>query len=806
MKLEFSFIEKVLPFNYLISILRRTEKLKAYRSYEKAYSAYQRKCQDVEFLKKCRTLSVVPKFISTFRLPNALSEAEKHTIYKKSLNRKISQEMVSKQKLLLELTGKRLDFCDNVSTIMLYLCRKNIVKSVTKEICKKRSIQNKKLATLLQVSNFGTFDLSGTILNLSDHEISDKEEEVLKYGLKHGLLTPFNDTEVKSAFENLYFQLVKQNLVQESDAEIKNKIRNIANHYIKQNQFNSKAPLHVLSSLRKKGLKVCKFDKGNGVVILNDETYFSKMNAIIELPMFEKANLRKGYKPPNIKDEEKLKSIIDEIPKRENESELICELRKIYLKGCLPAKLYGLPKVHKSNIPMRPVLSTIGSANYKLAKILHKFLRNFNNSSYTCKDVFEFTSFINHHNPLPNECMVSFDVTSLFTMVPLDETIDICVEHFKTVYGDTDSVLFKKLLEFACKDVNFLYNDEWYIQNDGVSMGSPIAPVMADIFMDSLEKKISDYTGSKPIIYKRYVDDIFLVFENKEFIDPFLSFMNDLHTRIKFTVEHEKNKELPFLDVKVIRKEDRYITTQYFKPTDTSLYLTPFSMCDEKYQKALIKTLISRTWELNSNYHLATEGIEKMKTRLLKNGYKENFIDKNILQVIDRKMQPTEPQPTIEPKVFLSVQYGKGSKELKRSIKSLLPENPSPILLTLQTKKVEAFVSNKCRTPKDCSANLVYNFKCHGCDAQYIGETKRHLRTRVAEHRQKSRESAIQDHALHCTKRNKHIDIDEFTTIKDSFTTKLLRRYFESISIKKSKTQLINIKSKKKPEQLNIFV
>jgi len=808
MKHAFEFIFNGLPFNKILSILRRSNQLRLYRNYEKSYSAFHRKCQDVEFLKKCRSLSVFPKFICTFRLPTLLTDAEKQNVYKKSLNRKIQQEMVSQKALQNGLKDARLAFFSNVTPLMLYLCRKHIVRLVTKEIKQKRFRQNKKLATLLQVSKSGKFDLAGTIINLSDHTLTHEEEDILKYGLKHGIMTPFNVTEIKSSFEQLFHQLVRNKLVTEDDNEIKNKLRNIANRYMKQNQFNAKKSLDTLKDLREKGLKICKFDKGNGVVIMNDNDYFEKMNAILDSPMFTKANLRKGYKPPNIKDEEKLKSIIDGIPIKENESDFIKELRKIYTKGCLPAKLYGLPKIHKENIPMRPVLSTIGSANYRLAKVLHQYLQPFTQSSSTCKDVFEFTSIINNHTPSPNERMVSFDVTSLFTNVPLEETIDICVEHFKSYYGSNDVVLFKSLLELACKDVHFLFNDTWYIQTDGVSMGSPIAPAMADIFMNHLERNIVNYSGVKPSLYKRYVDDIFLIFENQENVSPFLHFMNNLHSKIKFTVEKEENGELPFLDVKVMRKEDRYFTTQYFKPTDTGLYLTPYSFCDEKYQKSLIKSLISRTWELNSTYLLATEGITKMKKRLIKNGYTESIIDKQITNVINRKMAPQEEHSSNEeqPKVCLSLPYGKGSKELKQSIQSLLPSHPSSVRLVLQTKKVQSFLSTKCATPKACKANLVYKFNCHGCDAQYIGETKRHLRTRIAEHGQTSRDSAIKDHALQCNNRKHHINIDEFTVLKDTFAIKIQRRFYESLMIKRSDVQLLNTKSKKKPEILHIFV
>ena len=101
---------------------------------------------------------------------------------------------------------------------------------------------------------------------------------------------------------------------------------------------------------------------------------------------------------------------------------------------------------------------------------------------------------------------------------------------------------------------------------------------------------------------------------------------------------------------------------------------------------------------------------------------------------------------------------------------------------------------------------MVYKFTCHGCDAQYIGQTKRHLRTRVAEHRQRSRDSAVKDHCLICDKREKQIDVAEFEILKDGFSSRSLRRYYEAITIKKSSIQILNTRSKKKAEELFLFI
>ena len=109
------------------------------------------------------------------------------------------------------------------------------------------------------------------------------------------------------------------------------------------------------------------------------------------------------------------------------------EVKNIYLSGSLPAKLYGLPKVHKDGNPMRPVLSTIGSANKMIAKVLNKYLKPFVENQYTC---------------IARMCL-PLHVKSLFTNVPINETIEICVRKFGQLYGESNCLLFKKLLTFA---------------------------------------------------------------------------------------------------------------------------------------------------------------------------------------------------------------------------------------------------------------------------------------------------------------------------------------------------------------------
>ena len=89
-----------------------------------------------------------------------------------------------------------------------------------------------------------------------------------------------------------------------------------------------------------------------------------------------------------------------------------------------------------------------------------------------------------------------------------------------------------------------------YDQIDGVAMGSPLGPALANLFMGHYESRwLQNDSSSNVMFYRRYVDDIFCVFKNEEDVDGFFEFINNQHPNIRLTVEKEVNGKLPFLDV-----------------------------------------------------------------------------------------------------------------------------------------------------------------------------------------------------------------------------------------------------------------
>ena len=151
--------------------------------------------------------------------------------------------------------------------------------------------------------------------------------------------------------------------------------------------------------------------------------------------------------------------------------------------------MYGLCKVHKTRKdsndlpPFRPILSAIGTCTYNTAKLFAPVLKDFTLSEYTLSDSFSFSDEIQEKDN--NLYMESFDIESLFTNIPLDETINICVNN---VFGNSKRAKghlkndFKQLLTLSVKSSCFVFNNVYYQQVDGVVMELPLGPTLANFF------------------------------------------------------------------------------------------------------------------------------------------------------------------------------------------------------------------------------------------------------------------------------------------------------------------------------------
>ena len=204
----------------------------------------------------------------------------------------------------------------------------------------------------------------------------------------------------------------------------------------------------------------------------------------------------------------------------------------IYPYGSQPAIINCTLRTYKLKSPtdtltFRPIVSSIGTCNYNLAKVLTDTLDPAIPTEYCAKDSFSFRMEIQEVNS-SNKFMIPYDVCSLFTSISLKETIDIAVNLIFDKYPDLKIARknFKKLFEFATPGTHVIFDGNYYDQIDGVAMGSPLGPVLANL--------------CDVLLYCRYVDDILCLILSKM---P-MSFLNFSILNILILNSHLKNRKM----------------------------------------------------------------------------------------------------------------------------------------------------------------------------------------------------------------------------------------------------------------------
>ena len=167
----------------------------------------------------------------------------------------------------------------------------------------------------------------------------------------------------------------------------------------------------------------------------------------------------------------------------------------MYPTGCVPPKFYSLPKIHKPDTPLRPIVSSCGPVTYGVAKELTKILKPLvGKSPHHINSTQDFVEQVKHITLPPGECLSSYHVSALFTLVPVDPALNIIKDLLekdhslkeRTVLTASNIIL---LLEFCLKNTYFSFQDQFYEQVEGTAMGSPVSPIVANLYMEYLEQK-----------------------------------------------------------------------------------------------------------------------------------------------------------------------------------------------------------------------------------------------------------------------------------------------------------------------------
>ena len=196
---------------------------------------------------------------------------------------------------------------------------------------------------------------------------------------------------------------------------------------------------------------------------------------------------------------------------------------------------------------------------------------------------------------------------------------------------------FKQLLTLTLESSCFVFNNVYYKQIDGVAMGSPLGPTFANLFLVYFENMWLDKCPLqfKPKYYRRYVDDIFLMFENQDHVKKCLKYMNSRHQNIKFTFEEEHNNKIAFLDISITRVGNKLQASLFRKKTFSGVYLNFNSHLPSEYKKGLLHTLLYRAYNICSSYINLHQEIVYLKSVWQKNSFPLFFIDKCVHEFLN---------------------------------------------------------------------------------------------------------------------------------------------------------------------------
>ena len=286
------------------------------------------------------------------------------------------------------------------------------------------------------------------------------------------------------------------------------------------------------------------------------EQLLSKMQTILNDNNRFKKKTDTSLHKQSLKQEDKVNRTIKKLYERKIISK--DQYISLYASGSGPAILYGLPKVQKADVPLWPIIAAYNTPSFNIAIYLVALLQDLTLNKFTMRNSYSFQEDITKFQ-LPDNCFFfsTFDIASLFTNIPVNETIDIICN---SLFPNTDSSFhsfnkseFQELLYVSAKESIFLFDGTPYIQVDGATMGSPLGSTLANAFLSHHEKIWLDScpTEYKPIYYRRYIDDTFVIFSKPEHAQKFLDYLNNQHINNKFTKENEQNRSIPFLGMNI---------------------------------------------------------------------------------------------------------------------------------------------------------------------------------------------------------------------------------------------------------------
>ena len=505
-----------------------------------------------------------------------------------------------------------------------------------REYMQSKARQKQKLQRLLQKKpdRETHMDLSGTqlkkwVINLSKRELSKAETTVLARGLNFAVTPdrlPVNDVIVQT-----------EKACGLIPAEERDKLRAEVCGALKSARMStsniSKEERAAVRNIGKDtSIMILPADKGKATVVMDKKDYEKKVKDMLS----DERTYLKLDNDPTLKYRKKLVSILDKMrSEKKITTKQYQHLNPASENQNIP-RMYCTPKIHKTGNPLRPIVDYTGSIGYNISRALADLLAPLvGKTKYHVQNSKQLAGEMKEVQLEEDDMFVSHDVVSLFTNTPIPQSIEIISNKLKkdktlkkrTLLALEDIV---ELLEFVLITTYFMFRGQVYQQKFGTAMGSPVSPIVANLFMEDLEQRAMESASAelRPTLWKRYVDDTLEVIKRGK-VDAWSAHLNNMDPTgsIKFTHEIEADNTIAFLDTLLERKEDGSVKVKVFrKKTHTNQYLA-FDSHHPLHQKLGVpRTLLNRCDEIVTEEEDRKEERNTIKNALNICGYPDRTI------------------------------------------------------------------------------------------------------------------------------------------------------------------------------------
>ncbi|XP_044744639.1 uncharacterized protein LOC123306618 [Coccinella septempunctata] len=439
--------------------------------------------------------------------------------------------------------------------------------------------------------------------NLTDTQIPNEVKVLLSLGPKFSIAPrPIRDLPIKNIIADVENAI--SNATNSQQNILRAKCTNAITNFVHSHNGSHSIEHYLFSNARKyikehNDLIITTADKGNVTVVLSTEQYIDKMNLLLQDSSIYKP-LRKD---PTNEIQNKNNKIVKQLKDKGYIDATIA--RKLTTYKALAPRIYGLPKIHKLDIPLRPIVCTIGSATAELSHFVTLILTEAFSDffSYSVSDSFQFSIKINNITLPQGYKLVSLDAGSFFAQI------------------------------FGC------------------SMGNKISPILASIVMTVLLNYCIPLLPFQVPIAYQYVDDLFFAIP-EDMTAEMLAVFNSFNTHIQFTVEEEVENGVPFLDTRVVRCPGNIIKLDWYqKPTSSGRYIHYRSNHSWAMKTNLIKGMFQRIIRI-CHPDFQKNAIKRLFSLFEDNGYPRIFLDRclgslTLGQVGERT--PAEREETAHP-------------------------------------------------------------------------------------------------------------------------------------------------------------